>query len=243
VKEIDFLPEWYKEGKRRRTYMRRQYVALTVIFLTMLTYNLTAEHRIAKASAAVSRLEDQRIRAEHVMLEFNRISKELGEHQTEANALKRIDSRVNLGAVLAEISHVIGDRVILSRVEFVSEALSEEDKKAQSKGGSTVRTVGKSSSTAKQIPLGNVRFRIVLAGVAIDPADVGELVCRLDDSPYFRRVYPSYSRNGKVSVSMKEGKEPEGRETGQISTDARETLQISEFEITCYLANYEEIGA
>ena len=239
MKEIDFLPEWYKEGKRRRVHMRRQYIALTVIFLTMLTYNMTAEHRIG---AAVSRLEDQRRGAEDVTFEFNRISRELGEYQAKTNAIKQIDSRINLGAVLAEISHVMGDRVILSRLEFISEAFPQADKKEQKANASAVRTAGKPNGGNKPAPLGDVRFRIVLAGVAIDASDVGALVCRLDESPYFQRVYPSFSRNTTINVSSEKTGELPGWEPGQASPRAKEALQVSQFEITCYLANYEETG-
>ena len=33
VKELDFLPEWYKDDKRRQLHVRRQYVALVAVFL------------------------------------------------------------------------------------------------------------------------------------------------------------------------------------------------------------------
>jgi hypothetical protein len=77
--------------------------------------------------------------------------------------------------------------------------------------------------------LGDVRFRILLAGVAASPENVGELVCRLEASSFFRNVYSSGFRNRSIEV-------PVAR-----AADVKETLQVSEFEITCYLANYEEI--
>ena len=243
MKEIDFLPEWYKEGKRRRVHIRRQYIALTTVFLTMLTYNLTSEHRIGKANAALSQLQGRRIQANDVMREFNRVSRELGGHQAKANTIRRIDSRINLGAALAEISHVMGDRVILTRVEFISEAFPPDDKKGQKGSGSAVRSAQKSGQTGEAASLGDVRFRIALAGVALDSGDVGDLVCRLDESPYFRQVYPSFSRNSRISVPTNVTEGPQGQDTGQARTDVKETFPISEFEIGCYLANYEEIDA
>ncbi len=243
MKEIDFLPEWYKEGKRRRVHIRRQYIALTTVFLTMLTYNLTSEHRIAKANVALSQLQGQRIQADDVMREFNRISRELGGYQAKADAIRQIDSRINLGAALAEMSHVIGDRVILSGAEFVSEAFLQEGKKTQKGSGSAVRSAEKSGNMAEAAPQGDVRFRIVLTGVALDPGDVGDLVCRLDESLYFRHVTPSFSRNGKISVPTSVTEGPEEYGTGQVSTKVEETFQVSRFEIVCYLANYEEIGS
>jgi hypothetical protein len=75
------------------------------------------------------------------------------------------------------------------------------------------------------VPLGGVKFKVVINGVAADASDVAELVCRLEDSPYFCLVYPSFSRNKKMTVTKR---------------PAREDFQVTEFEIGCYLANYEE---
>lgn len=242
MREIDFLPEWYKEGKRQRVHMRRQYVALTVVFLTMLTYNLAGEHRISRASAALSRLEDRRAQAEEVMSEFNRISRALGQHRAKADAVGQVDSRIDLAAVLAEISHLVNERVILSKVEFISEPVAQADKTKPGASGSAVRAAGKPSSSGPEAPLGEVRFRIVLAGVAVEPSDVGTLVCKLDESPYFKRVIPSYSRPGKINVSPRTTGEPAEKQMNPNASKVKDTFQVTEFEITCYLANYEEIG-
>jgi hypothetical protein len=242
VSEIDFLPEWYKEGKRQRLHMRRQYVALTVVFLTMLTYNLASEHRIAKAGAALSRLEDRRVRAEEVIREFNRISNSLGQHRAKVDAIRQVESKIDLDAVLAEISHVVNERVILSKVEFTSESVARTDGKKPGASGSAVRAAGKSSNPGPNVPLGDVRFRIVLAGVAVEPGDVGMLVCALDESPYFHRVYPSFSRPGKMSLSSGATGAQDKNDTNPTIGATKNTFQVTEFEITCYLANYEEIG-
>ncbi len=241
MKEIDFLPEWYKEGKRRRVHMRRQYIALAVVFLTMLTYNLTAEHRIARASARIAQLEDRRVQAEEVMREFNRINRALGAHKAKADAIRQIDSRISLGAVLAEISHIVDDRVILSRTEFIAEPAAQVAKKQANNSGSAVRAASKQGPRSQDVPLGDVRFRIVLAGVAVEQGDVGTLVCRLDESPYFKRVVPSFSRPGTIYLPPKSDGEPAVTSTDPRTPKMKEAFQVSEFQITCYLANFEEI--
>jgi len=240
VKEIDFLPEWYKEGKRRRVYMCRQCVALGIIFLAMVGYNTIAAQKIAHATAGLAQLEDQRIQAENVMHRFDMLSKELGEYQTEVKSLAQMDSRIELAAVLAEISHIIGGRIVLSRVEFISEPVSQTDE-AQNRNRSAVRAAGTSRDSTKPGLLGDVRFRILLAGVAASPKDVGELVCRLEESFYFQDVHPSFSRPGKVEVSTARPRLQTNRGTKNPATELKETIPVSDFEITCYLANYEEI--
>jgi hypothetical protein len=35
MKEIDFLPEWYRDGKRRESHYRTQYLAIGCLFAVM----------------------------------------------------------------------------------------------------------------------------------------------------------------------------------------------------------------
>lgn len=239
MKEIDFLPEWYKEGKRRRVHMRRQFIALTIIFLTMITYNLTSARKIACATAGLAQLEDQRLHAENVMHRFDMVNKELSEYRVEMDSLGRMDSRIDLAAVLAEASHIIGRHVVLSRVEFISEPVSPSDR-AKPQSSSAVRAAGASTKT---VPLGNVRFRILLAGVAANQADVGELVLRLDRSSYFQQAHFSFARDSTIQVPVSGPQPATSDGTSKPSSRLTETFQVTEFEITCYLANFKEIDS
>jgi Tfp pilus assembly protein PilO len=233
VKEIDFLPEWYKEGKRRRVHMRRQFAALTIIFLTMMTYNLTSAHKISRATAEFAQLEDQRLQAENVMHRFDMVSKQLGEYRVEMDSLRRMDSRIDLAAVLAEASHIIGRHVVLSRVEFIAEPVAATDQKAPGNGSAVRLAV----PATQKVPLGDVKFRILLAGVAANPADVGELVCQLDRSSYFQHAHFSFARNSTIQVPVGGAQEPAGDQTPRPN----ETFQVTEFEITCSLLRKQQV--
>ena len=141
--------------------MRRQYVALTVVFLAMLSYNLTSEHRIATANARVSRVAEEQVQAEVVMAEFKQISQTLSQQKARAEVVQRADSRIDADAVLAEISHVINDHVILNRLEFISEPVEPADKKKSQNGGSAVRAANRAEAagpSAVVAPPGSVVF-------------------------------------------------------------------------------------
>jgi hypothetical protein len=238
VKEFDFLPEWYKQGQRRQSHMRKQYIALTVVFLAMMTFNLTATHRASRAAASLAHLDGQRVQAEGVVYEFNRITKQLNELKAKAGLIARMDSRIDVAAVLAEMSHLIGEPIVLNRVEFLAEPIRREEEKEDTKGP-MIRVVGKTANPGARAPLHDVRFRIVLAGIAAHPSHVADLVCRLDESLYFQQVALSFSRGAKVQVSRPVAG---ASQAGTTAPGRVETLEVTEFEITCYLANYEEVG-
>jgi len=213
---------------------------LAIVFLVMMAYNLTSAHRIGRATAEVAKLENRRAQAETATRRFDTITQELSLHQAKANLLEQMDSRIDPAALVAEISHLIGAHVVLSRVEFVSEPVVREEATA-TRNGSVVRAVDRSGDATKPAKLGDLKFRIVLAGVAASSDDVGALVCRLEESSYFRKAYFSFSRNNTIQVADSRALgETEGNPS-PASTQPKQTLQVSEFEITCCLANYEEI--
>jgi hypothetical protein len=141
---------------------------------------------------------------------------------------------VDVAAILGELSHLIGESVVLRKVELAGEPFGRVTEASEAKRA-VVRVAPRPENSATEAALGNIRFRIVLAGVAAQPADVADLVCRLDQSPYFRQVSPSFSRGAKLpsAAEMTPGRKPTGK--------GPETLDVTEFEISCYLANYEEV--
>jgi len=57
MKEIDFLPAWYKSGKRRQISYRTQYAGLVGISVVMMVWNFIATHSLSKATAKLAQAE------------------------------------------------------------------------------------------------------------------------------------------------------------------------------------------
>ncbi|HPC93398.1 MAG TPA: hypothetical protein PLU87_00530 [Sedimentisphaerales bacterium] len=217
--------------------MRRQYAALIVLFLALVTYNAVATHRIARANADLARLEDRRFWAEGLVHEYNMVTQQLAARQAKVALMEQVDARIDLAAVLAEISYIIGDRVLLSRLEFTSEPLAAAEKTSE-RDKTAVRSASPSRATAKTASLGRVRFRVALAGIAVDSAEVGALVRRFEESPYFQLVHPLYRDNTiQIGTGESSGSRTSENEARRVET---RSISVTEFEITCYLANYEE---
>jgi hypothetical protein len=244
MKEIDFLPEWYKSSRRRQAGYRTQYVALGGIFIVMMVWNFITTHSISKAEARFAQTAATQMQAENASREFAGLKTEIMNLQKKTGAIKRIDSRIDVASVLAEMSFLIDKKIVISKIEFIAEKFADKPG-AQPNNSSVVRAV-LPKFNEKDAPLGDVRFKVVIRGIAADAGDVASLICRLEDSPYFCQVVPLFSRNAQVKAasypSLAVGADA-GEKTRDAQRDVRESgrsAQVTEFEISCYLANYRE---
>jgi hypothetical protein len=245
MKEIDFLPEWYKSGRRRQISYRTQYVALGGLFVVMLVWSLLSARTLSKATAELARTASGQLQTPNVSREFANVKNELEDLQKKVGLIEEMDSKIDVASTLAEISSLIGEKVVLSKVEFVAESFAGTPERKPS-GGSVVRVASGGLGAKQSPPLGEVRFKVILNGIASDPSDVAELICRLEESSYFCLVYPLFSRNKTIDALGSSAKHPDihgtrtpGEIRGNIGLAARK-YQVSEFEISCYLANYRQ---
>ena len=247
MKEIDFLPEWYKSGKRRQVSYRTQYIAISSVFVVMMVWSFIATRSISEARAQMSQMATQQARAKIVSAQYDGLEDEI----RLLESVEEIDSKIDVASVLAEISFLIDERIILRKLEFIAEKFVNKQETNKSPGtGTVVRVVRSSTSNKKELPLGNVRFKVVIAGVAADTNDVATLMCKLEDSPYFCQVVLSYSRGNdeigirntssfRTGTNVVQGVEQNRNLARDVGVQGK--IQVNEFEINCYLANYREL--
>lgn len=245
MKEIDFLPEWYKSGRRRQVNYRVQYIILSGAFAVMIVWNFVSANSISKVRAKYMEMETIQTQSEKVSDKLVNIKNEIVMLHEKEKLLDSIDSKINVSNVLAEISFLVDERIVLSRVELISERIPEKQNKEQSlQSASVVKSSGPAFGNNSATPLGNVCFKVLIAGVAANGSDVAVLLCKLEDSPYFSRVDLSYSRDAEVKTvtnSLKNSQQdvmPELPVNKRESSKADENIKVSEFEINCYLSNY-----
>ena len=231
MKEIDFLPGWYKNDRRQQITFRAQYVALAGIFVLMLVSNFTTSRSISKAQAQLNGVQSMEAASKDILAEYAKVTGEVAALKKKSDVLDQIDSKLVVGDVLAELSFLTGQRIVLTRVEFVAGKFTSQQSSG-SGGGYAVRPAGLSSSGKEELFLSDVRYKVVLGGIAAESSEVGRFICSLEDSPYFCSVYPSFTRNRHIKLAT--------GSTGRISSGQGENLQVSEFEICCYLANFIE---
>lgn len=246
MKEIDFLPQWYRNGQRRQVSYRTQCFALGGVFVVMAVWGLVAKHSISQAEAKLAEMAVSEEQSMGVSAELSGLENELKQLRQRMDVINRAESKIDVASTLAEMSYLIDKRVVLSRVEFIAEPIVSEHKGVSaSNAGTVVKPVGTAASNKEQ-PLSDIRFKVVIAGVAADASDVGVLMCKLEDSSYFRQVVLVFSRD--VEIAVKKTVTTDAETSGSEGTprtkapvrDGDTSMKASEFEIQCYLANYRE---
>ncbi len=213
MKEIDFIPLWYKAGRKRRVSYHRQYAVITAVFALMVIWSFISGHSISNAKADIRSIEDKINAGQTTFDEFNRLESTINGLNEKGEILTKLDTGIDISAVIAEISFILSERIVLSRFELSNEAFTDKSSVSSARVAIGSRLAREKSS----LPDHDTRFLVTISGIASDASDVAGLIAKLEDSAYFCRIIPGFSRNREIS--------------GHLAT---------EFEIKCYIANYIE---
>jgi Tfp pilus assembly protein PilN len=208
MKEIDFLPEWYKKGRIEQEKHREFYIALGLIVFFMAVWSVFANGRTAIIKAKNAMLQSNELAQVRSETEYNLTEIKYQQLKTRQQALESVKSHIVVSNVIAELAHLLDGGIILKKLEIKAEPFGAQSGKTEIK---VVSSAGGQTAGFDR----NVRFKITLIGLAADDAGVAEMINKLEQSDYFFQVIPGFSRNTIV---------------GQY--------QASEFEVTCYLSNY-----
>jgi Tfp pilus assembly protein PilN len=229
MNDVDFLPEWYKENRQRRQSVQRQYLILAALFLVMIVWNSVALRSIKRVNAAVSLNEPQLRQAEHVSFEYRELMNKITQIEDAILSWERFDSRVDVAAVLAELSALIEDSTVLRHVGLLSVPYTEKGTALNREAAEA--DLSDSEALARQLA-GWAQITISLQGIAEKAGDVPEFIRALEASPYFSQVHLKYSKHAASGANDPANK---GTPNAQSAEDA------IEFAIDCLLAHIERM--
>jgi hypothetical protein len=214
----------------------------------MAVWSLATSRSIARARANYTDMAAMESKAQSVSYDLARLEQQLSGLKKKLGSIDEIDSRIDVSAVLGELSSLIKEEIVLSKVEFIAEKFKNEPKdKTSSQTVAVVRAVRvNNQDNNDNAPLGKVRFKILIAGIAANSGAVADLTLELEKSPYFFQVKPSYSRSKELKIKTESTKGTDDSAsktplTNRTSAVEEKGLEVSEFEITCYLANYRKL--
>ncbi|GAI02847.1 unnamed protein product, partial [marine sediment metagenome] len=149
-----------------------------------MAWNFVVGRSISKAAAELTQETARQAEAESASREFAAIKGEVTRLQKKVKSMEEIDSKIDVASVLAEMSFLVGEKIVLNKVEFAAEKIADKQG-GRPDSGSAVRVSRPKFGRKGASFVGDVRFKVVIGGVAADAGDVAELICKLEDSPYF----------------------------------------------------------
>jgi len=212
MKEIDFIPQWYKDRQKKQVGYHTQYVVIIVIFAAIVLWSFGTCISVSKAKAQMKRIEASLAANAELADECNKLTTVLSRLRDKVRILDKLSHKTSIANVIAELSFLVPDNVILSKVDI---GLERFEATADPANKSNVRLLRRGADAADAMPAQNSRFKVVLAGIAAGVEDVAALISAMEDSSYFCQVVPGFSRSSKAK-----------------------DITVTEFEVGCYLANY-----
>lgn len=214
VKDIDFLPEWYKVGRKRKVSYKRQYTAITSLFAVLVAWSFVVDHSASIANATIERRNKFVPINQGITAEYNQIKSELDKMKAKADLLDKLSPTVDFANVLAELAFVVNENIILDYLDIAAEKIDNSKQKTESVKP-VVKLAAGSNNPADAMPPENYRFKVTITGIAAGAPDVAMLISNLESSPYFCNIIPGFSKTKKI-----------------------DDYSVTEFEITCFIANY-----
>ncbi len=194
MKEIDFLPQWYTDDRRRKLSVQRQCISLSIIFLVMILSNALATRSISRASAELAIVEKQRFDAERVVQEYGRLHKQVTATKKVASFSGEVNARPEVANLLGELSVLISEPVVLGHVGF--------SRASQDPPHSRLSYEPKETNLDQSGPMVAGPLSIRIQGWAPDTRRISALMTALEESPYFTEVYLGYSKEQTLDDSV-----------------------------------------
>jgi hypothetical protein len=215
MKEIDFIPEWYKANRNRKRRYHRQYVLLGSLLAIMMIWSFVIGQYVDQVRADVEGVQSIFERGKEKIDEGIQLESEIALLRHQARILEATAPRTDVSAMIAELSWLVRDSIVLSKLTLKNEPIDAGLDKGPASSGLVQIGAASRGRGSSELSLTPTRTRVTLTGVALKGADAAALISRLEESAYFDHVTPVYSKAVKIKDH-----------------------DVTEFEIRCYVADY-----
>ncbi|HDS83952.1 MAG TPA: hypothetical protein ENN97_01965 [Phycisphaerales bacterium] len=215
MKELDFLPDWYRADRQRKQRQYRHYVLFGLIVALLAGWSFMLGRSVVGLQAQSRQIESVIEEGRQTLQAAQELRLQIDRLNRETEILEALTPRTTVSAVLGELSHCVNERIMFSRVSLIQESIKDAKTASAASQTGVIRIGGSKSDGPSPLPKEPQQTKITLTGIAAGGADVAGLIERLEISDYFTAVSPAFSRAKKI-----------GDKT------------VTEFEIICTVADY-----
>jgi Tfp pilus assembly protein PilN len=187
MRELEFLPEWYPQLRRRRRLVMVQGWVLIGLIVGIGMWTIAANRAVRKDEAKLVRLDAELSlsRAELEQLdELLALEKQLGKQE---QILAKVGSHVEAARLLATLDEVMPPEMALVDLTFDTE---DRVVPVTAPPGSRL-----SRAAAAAPPVIDRRLKVRLVGVAPTDVDLANFLARLTAKPFFEAIAMTYAKD------------------------------------------------
>ncbi len=191
MKDINFLPNWFMAGQADKQSRRRQCIAIIGLFIVLTVWSFVTGSGLATAHARLKTLRDAGQNRTQAAIQYEQASAKLAELKKQQKLLQLAEGRIVPSAILAELSRLISQRIVISEMSVEPEVYTGNAKIETKRRAKTV-SAGKQEQQY-------FRYRLKITGLAAEPALVAQLLRNLENSEYFCQVVPKFSLGRSIN--------------------------------------------
>ncbi|HYE21187.1 MAG TPA: PilN domain-containing protein [Tepidisphaeraceae bacterium] len=177
--ELEFLPAWYPQTRRRRRLVFLQGWLTVVLVLGMGAYLALADRNITNDERAVASLRDQLRQSDTQLVEMDK----LDALRRQLSVQAQIQSRLGYYVAAGTMMHTL-DGLMPRQMSLVSLNL-ENDERAENSA---------LAAAAKADPVIDRRLKVRIQGVCPTDVDLANFMTQLSGVSFFEQVAITYAR-------------------------------------------------
>lgn len=198
MKPIDFLPDRVKHQRSRRVRLRR-HATLVVLGAAMLAgLGWANQQRVARADDDLSLLRRQHEQAAAQLAHLPDLIGRQVEQQVRLQVAGELGTRVDLPALLAELSRLLPPEASLTSLQC--DVVEVHPPAVPGLNGTITPANGQEMRPER------TRLRLVVAGVAPSDVDVTTLVLRMSSCPLLEDVALDHTRSGAIDEGKRKAR-------------------------------------
>ena len=187
-----------------------QFVVAAGLFAVMMTWSFAAGYSNSIVSGHVEMMQRSLDSHRNISAKYDHYNQVYSLLEERAGRLDRLDPKISITGILAELSYIATDSIMLTDLNLNSEIYKSQTDTARAAG---VRLSSPQSGEKIAMPAPEVRYKLTVDGIASKASSVTDLISEMEKSDYFCLVVPGLLEHRKDDDSTR-------------------------FEISCYIANY-----
>jgi len=189
MRELEFLPQWYTQWRRRKRMLVLQIGIVCALSLGLGLWAFLADRNRCSAEEALLAVAGQCQQTNAQLQQMDRLESLGKQWRQQVEVLNRLGLHIESSRLIGKLAAVVPSTVSLLSLDIEIEEfplpLSAVAKAAMKESG-------------KESPMDR-RLRVKLVGVAPTDVELATFLIELNKVPFFERVAPTYARDRRES--------------------------------------------